>query len=402
MKLRTILLAPLLGLLPLPHAGAGTVTAITADVTLDTRTAGPVTIPDPALLAALRTALVKPAGDITTADLLTLTTLRIAGLGITDLTGLEKATNLRILDVRRNAFTDPAALWAVLDQITPMYCLYVDVRRPGNDPAGLIVETLVDTTGNSFFILVDAPNLPTLDFNSLEVNASNPANLQALQVISDAGVEIDTGGVNLPPYANASADVSNAATRTVVLSASAGDLDGSIVSFAWSWPGGSASGANPSVTLPYGITEITLTVTDNDGATANSNTTVTVTPLATVDADGDGLNDLLEFAFNLDTGRPDRRVLTEGTGTAGLPTVRLDNSTTPARLRIEFLRRRDAAALGIAYEAQWSSNFSSWSSGAANTQVVPINETWERVIVTDPSPATRRFGRMAVSPVNPQ
>jgi hypothetical protein len=402
MKLRTILLAPLLGLLPLPHAGAGTVTAITADVTVDTRTAGSVTIPDPALLAALRTALAKPAGDITVADLLTLTTLRIAGLGISDLTGLENATNLRILDIRRNNFTDPAALWAVLDQITPMYCLYTDVRRPGTDPAGLIVQTLTDTSGNSFFILVDAPNLPSLDFNSLDVNASSPANLQALQVIADAGVEVDTGGVNLPPYASAGASVSNAATRTVSLSASAGDVDGSIVSYAWSWPGGSASGANPSVILPYGITEVSLTVTDDDGSTATSSTEVVLTPLASVDSDGDGLNDLLEFACNLDTTRADRRPLTEATGTSGLPAVRLDNSTTPARLRIEFLRRKDAAAVGIAYEPQWSSDFTSWSSGAATTQVTSVDDQWERVVITDPSPGTRRFSRLAVSPVNPQ
>lgn len=139
--------------------------ALTPDVTVDTRSAGSVTIPDPALLAALRNELAKPTGPITETDLLTLTTLRIAGLGITDLTGLEKATNLRILDIRRNNFTDAAALWAVLDQIKPMYCLYVDVRRPGSDPAGLLVQTLTDTTGNSFFILVDAPNLPTLSWH---------------------------------------------------------------------------------------------------------------------------------------------------------------------------------------------------------------------------------------------
>lgn len=297
MKPHPILLTPLLVALPLHHTQASTGLALTADVTVDTRTSLPVTIPDSALLAALRTASAKPTGAITEADLLTLTTLRIAGLGITDLTGLEKATNLRILDVRRNAFADPAALWAVLDQITPMYCLYVDVRRPGNDPAGLIVQTLTDTAGNSFFILVDAPNLPTLDFTSLEVDTSNASNLTALEVIADAGVEIDTGGVNLPPYASASAEVTDAATREVSLTASAGDLDGSIVSFAWSWPGGSSSAASPSITLPYGDHDIALTVTDDDGATASSSTTVSVRPLATVDTDGDGLNDLIEYTL---------------------------------------------------------------------------------------------------------
>lgn len=320
MKPHPILLTPLLAVLPLHHAAAAIGSAITADVTVDTRSSVPVIIPDPALLAALRSALAKPTGDLTEADLLTLSTLRIAGLGIADLTGLEKAKNLRILDVRRNNFTDPAALWAVLDQITPMYCLYVDVRRPGADPAGLIVETLTDTSGNSFFILVDAPNLPTLDFNSLEVDTSSASNLAALEVIADAGVEIDTSGVNLPPYASASAEVTDAATREVTLNASAGDIDGSIVSYAWSWPGGSSSSASPSLTLPYGSYTFSLTVTDDDGATASSSATVSVMPLASVDTDGDGLNDLVEYTlraqgFDWNSAQP---ALAEAVAAAGL------------------------------------------------------------------------------------
>lgn len=397
MKHRHILFAPLI-LLPLMRdAFAGVATAITANVTVDTRTGESVTVPDPALLAALRAALAKPNGDITTADLLTLTTLRIAGLGIANLAGLEKATNLRILDIRRNSFSDATALWAVLDQITPMYCLYVDVRRPGADPAGRVVQTLTDTSGNEFFILVDAPNLPSLDFNSLDISASNASNLQALRVIADAGVEVDTGGRNLPPYANANASVSNAATRTVILNASAGDVDGRIASHAWSWPGGSAEGTAASVTLPYGTTEIALTVTDDDGATATAVTTVSLVPDATVDSDGDGLTDLVEFAFHLDTERPDHRVLTEGTGTTGLPSVSLDTSGSTPRLRIEFLRRKDAANLGISYQPQWSSNLAIWSSAVSDTRILPVNDVWERVIVMDPSPGTSRFGRVSVS-----
>lgn len=120
MKPRHIFCLPLLAALPLSYTHAGTGTAITGDVTVDTRSSSPVANPDAALLAALRTALAKPSGDITEADLRTLTNLRLAGLGIADLSGLEHATNLRILDVRRNAFPDAASLWAVLNQITPI------------------------------------------------------------------------------------------------------------------------------------------------------------------------------------------------------------------------------------------------------------------------------------------
>lgn len=277
MKPHLTLCLPLLAVLPLSHADAGTGTAITGDVTVDTRSSAPVAIPDAALLAALRTALAKPTGDITEADLLTLTALRLDGLGIADLSGLEFATNLRILDIRRNAFADAAALWAVLDQITPMYCLYVDIRRPGNDPAGLLVETLTDSSGNSFFILVDPPNLPVLDFNSLDIDTTVPANISALQTISDSGVQVDTGGVNLPPYASANATVLDAATAEVELSAGgSSDIDGTITGYAWSWADGSASGSDVTVTLPFGDTPVTLTVTDDDGATSNATVTVTI------------------------------------------------------------------------------------------------------------------------------
>lgn len=378
-------------------APAAITSALTDDIVLDTRASGPVVIPDPALLAALRTALAKPTGDITVEDMLTLTTLRIAGLGITDLTGLQAATNLRVLDIRRNNFTDAAALWTVLDQITPMYCLYVDVRRPGNDPAGLIVETLVDTTGNSFFILVDAPNLPTLDFNSLNVSASNPANLEVLRVISEAGVEVQSDWVNIPPYASASATITNASTRTVTLNPGSGDVDGYITSYLWSWSGGSSSESNPSITLPYGATEVALTVTDNDRATATSTTTVILVPPVDSDRDSDGIDDLLEFAFNLNMEQADHHILTEGTGTSGLPSVRLDASQAIPRLRMEYLQRRDSVTTGIFYQPQWTSEFGMWSSGSADMEVIAIDDTWERVIVYDPMPGARRFGRMRVS-----
>jgi len=351
MKHHPILLTPLLAALPLYQADAGIGSAITADVTVNTRTSAPVNIPDAALLTALRTALAKPTGAITEADLLTLTSLRIAGLGIADLSGLEKATNLRILDIRRNAFADPAALWAVLDQITPMYCLYVDVRRPGNDPAGLLTQTLTDTSGNSFFILLDTPNLPTLDFNSLDISTTNSANLQVLQVISNAGVQVDTGGVNLPPYASASAGVSDAATRAVTLSPGAGDVDGSIASYAWSWPGGSSASAAPTITVPYGTTSFSLTVTDDDGATASSSASVTLSPLATVDSDGDGLNDLIEYTlrgqgFDWNAAQPS---LTAAVASAGL--ISRENLAAEGFYTLAAMRALQAPAPVIARDA---------------------------------------------------
>jgi hypothetical protein len=254
-------------------------TAYSALATFTTVASPPVTIADANLEAAIRTALAKPTGPITEADMLTLTRLNLAGLGLTNISGLEKATNLRILDLRRNSFANAGALWAVLDQITPMYCLYIDVRRPGVDPVGLLTQTVTDTSGGIFYITVDAPNLPTLDISGLGIDTSNQANLAALQVFSAAGVAVETGGINLPPVANATASILNAVTRSVNLNGSASsDIDGTIATWAWAWSGGSATGANPTVTLPVGETTVTLTITDNDGATSSTMVTVSFVP----------------------------------------------------------------------------------------------------------------------------
>jgi hypothetical protein len=118
---------------------------------------------------------------------------------------------------------------------------------------------------------------------------------------------------------------------------------------------------------------------------------------AVTDTDSDGVTDLLEYAFNLNPAVPDRRTLTEGSGSSGLPAMRLDTSTTPARLRIEYVRRKNPAAAGITYEVQWSSNLGSWTTDNATPTVTSIDDVWERVVVTDPSPDAKRFGRLAVS-----
>jgi hypothetical protein len=291
-----------LNLLVTDNSGASSSTSVSVLVEL------PVTIPDAALLAAVRTALGRPTGIITDLNLLTLRNLNLAGLGIRSLSGLQYATNLRILNLRNNPFTSAVALWTVLDQITPMYCLYTDVRRPGNDPAGYTTQTVTDTQGNPFFITVDAPNLPTLDISGLGIDTSNPANIGALLTFSDAGVAVETGGANLPPAARASSTLGNTATREVRLDGrTSADIDGSVVSHAWSWSGGTATGANPTVFLPYGDIVVSLIVTDNRGSSANTTTTVNVIPRDDVDTDADGLNDLAEYelrTFGFDWNSP--------------------------------------------------------------------------------------------------
>ncbi|MDE0185259.1 MAG: leucine-rich repeat domain-containing protein [Candidatus Poribacteria bacterium] len=72
-----------------------------------TATAQTVNIPDPNLRAKIRDALGKTSGEaITTADMETLTDFNAQEANITDLTGLEHATNLTILFLNQNSISD--------------------------------------------------------------------------------------------------------------------------------------------------------------------------------------------------------------------------------------------------------------------------------------------------------
>jgi Leucine-rich repeat (LRR) protein len=65
-----------------------------------------ITITDPGLDAAIRAALNKTNGPLTTADLLNLTSLEAQNRGITNVQGLELAGNLKALDLEDNNLTN--------------------------------------------------------------------------------------------------------------------------------------------------------------------------------------------------------------------------------------------------------------------------------------------------------
>ncbi len=70
----------------------------------------PVDFPDPNLDAAIRAAIGKPFGQIYDTDLETLTSLRANTTAISDLSGLEYATNLTLLFLNSNQISDLSAL----------------------------------------------------------------------------------------------------------------------------------------------------------------------------------------------------------------------------------------------------------------------------------------------------
>ena len=81
----------------------------------------PVDIPDPNLLAEIEKDLSKASSDtITTADMKRLTDLEAPNANITDLTGLEHATNLTLLDLDNNSISDISPLTG-LTQLTVLF-----------------------------------------------------------------------------------------------------------------------------------------------------------------------------------------------------------------------------------------------------------------------------------------
>ncbi len=78
---------------------------------------------DKNLEQAVRDELQKPVGDLTSADLLQLTSLYAPNYRIADLSGLEAAANLTILNVTQNDITNITAL-AGLPQLTSLNLSY--------------------------------------------------------------------------------------------------------------------------------------------------------------------------------------------------------------------------------------------------------------------------------------
>ena len=112
------------------------------------------------------------------------------------------------------------------------------------------------------------------------------------------------------------------------------------------------------------------------------------------DPDGDGIDNLLEYAFNLRPDVADWRALDPG-GTSGLPVVVVEKVPGGSRLRTEsVLRKRVEGQAGLIYYFEFGSTTAGWDSVIV-PELNPID--WERVVVADPVVgAPRRFARIRV------
>lgn len=125
--------------------------------------------------------------------------------------------------------------------------------------------------------------------------------------------------------------------------------------------------------------------------------------LAAADADPmatphhDGIPNLLKYAFAMNGGGADIRVIAPGTGTEGLPNISVTDSGTSPVLRIEFLRRKNSV---LTYTPCKSLDLQSWQplSSTQPLSVTDLDTTWERVVYAEPCDPTNPsyFGRVEV------
>jgi len=108
----------------------------------------------------------------------------------------------------------------------------------------------------------------------------------------------------------------------------------------------------------------------------------------------DGVPNLLKYAFNLNAAGPDVRVLTKGTGTAGLPVFALERSGSQTSFKVEFLRRKGS---NLVYSPKISTDLVNFKPMTGTTTVKIINDAWERVIIQKPcdlASTPKLFGRV--------
>jgi hypothetical protein len=111
---------------------------------------------------------------------------------------------------------------------------------------------------------------------------------------------------------------------------------------------------------------------------------------------------LFEYASNLDPSMADTHVLIPGTGNSGLPSTRMVEAGSDARLKVEYLRRKNDP--NLRYVVEFGSDLTNssadgWAEATEIEEVTYIDEIWDRVAVEDSkavATSTRRFGRVRI------
>lgn len=147
-----------------------------------------VTFPDANLETAVREAIPKPSGDITVADMLTLTNLTANGRGIQDLTGLETARNLWHLELEWNPITNHSVLSALTN------LLMLSISANGTPDIGFVapLKKLQNLNLYSNGIEDISPLAGLVDLQRLFMPYNPVTNLATLSALTNL-VELDIG-----------------------------------------------------------------------------------------------------------------------------------------------------------------------------------------------------------------
>ena len=121
--------------------------------------------------------------------------------------------------------------------------------------------------------------------------------------------------------------------------------------------------------------------------------------LAYADPDGDGLDNITEYAFNLDPSTNDAHILNTSISPDGLPVSYVDPSSGDGIFSVEYVRRKDSDA--IQYVPEFTDALEqSWDANNINVSLVDTSDPeWEIVRASDPesmSTNSSRFGRVRV------
>ena len=121
--------------------------------------------------------------------------------------------------------------------------------------------------------------------------------------------------------------------------------------------------------------------------------------LAYADPDGDGLDNITEYAFNLDPSTNDAHILNTSISPDGLPVSYVDPSSGDGIFSVEYVRRKDSDA--IQYVPEFTDALEqSWDADNINVSLVDTSDPeWEIVRASDPesmSTNSSRFGRVRV------
>lgn len=214
--------------------------------------------------------------------------------------------------------------WSTSTSFSPVISTFPDISSSANQPGSVnfaiddhdsavsslaisVVSSNSALIDNSDFSIAGTGRLRALSFTP-NLGASGVTNI-TVTVSDGVNTAADTFVLtvtNTAPTLQINAPTNNAKftnTATIVLDASASDVESGNLSAAIKWSsslqGNLGSGAQLSRTLAVGVHSITASVTDGGGLGANAVITVTVYG----DADLDGMNDLWELNFFGNLGR---------------------------------------------------------------------------------------------------